>query len=90
LPETIEEIEFGKTFNLELNNMPNSIKKIKFNDYSDYDKELNNLPNKLEILKLPSEYNLKIVNIPKTLKILICSIKYKFIDDFLGLEVICY
>ena len=30
LPSSIEELELGLTFNLELNNLPNSIKKISF------------------------------------------------------------
>jgi len=68
LTDSIEEIEFGHKFNLELNNLPSSIKKIVFNKGSNYDKELNCLPNGLEILQLPFKYNLSIQNIPLGLK----------------------
>jgi hypothetical protein len=60
LPSTIEELNFGVNFHLELNHLPNSIKIIKFKKNSYYNKELNNLPTQLEILELPERYNLKI------------------------------
>ena len=63
LPNTIEELNFGKYFNLPLDNLPNSIKSIKFNKYSEYDITLNNLPKSLEILELPFEYDIPIKNI---------------------------
>ena len=44
LPIGIEELYLGENFNLELNNLPNSIKIIKFNIHSTYNEELNNLP----------------------------------------------
>ena len=59
----IEELHLGYDFNLELNNLPNSIKKIKFNISSKYDKELNNLPKFLELLELPKNYLFPISNI---------------------------
>jgi hypothetical protein len=53
LPSSIEEIELGFYFNLELDNLPNSIKKISFNKEGKYNKELNCLPCGLKILQLP-------------------------------------
>jgi len=90
LPYGIEEIKLGIIFNLELDNLPSSIKKISFFKGSNYNKELNCLPNKLEILELPERYNLQIKNIPKGLKKLICPKYYSFIKDFAGLEVEAY
>jgi len=48
------------------------------------------LPNKLEILELPYMYNKQIKNISPKLKKIICSIKYEFIEDFVGIEVEVY
>ena len=51
LPSNIVELEFGSMFNLELNDLPNSIKKIIIrNKY--YNKKLNNLPNGIEYLEI--------------------------------------
>ena len=55
---------------------------------SQYNRDLS--PNELEILRLPSKYNLQIQNIPKKLKKLICSKNYPFINDFVGIEVETY
>ena len=89
--DSIKEIELEINFNLELDNLPSSIKKIKFNEYSHYDdKELNCLPIGLEILQLPFKYNLSIQNIPSGLKKLICSKDYLFINDFVNIEVETY
>ena len=90
LPESIVEIKLGEDFNLELLNLPSSIKKITFNKESKYNKELNCLPNGLEILELPSAYDIQIQNIPSRLKKLICSKDYIFIKDFVGIEVETY
>ena len=64
LPNSIEELEFGYDFDLELDNLPSSIKKIIFNKHCCYTKSLNNLPNSISLLILPEKYNLKIANIP--------------------------
>ena len=69
LPNNIEELFLGKFFNLELNNLPNSIKKIKFYKESNYNKELNNLPKFLELLELPECYSIPINNINPICKI---------------------
>jgi hypothetical protein len=90
LPDSIEELELDWNFNLELNDLPSSIKKIIFNQYSDYNKPLNNLPKVVELLVLPFEYNLQIINIPRELKKIICSKHYKFIDDFSNFNVETY
>jgi hypothetical protein len=55
LTNNIEELNLDFNFNLELNNLSNSIKIITFNIYSDYNLELNNLPKSLEILELPKK-----------------------------------
>ena len=87
MPDSIKEIELGYIFNLELNNLPRSIKKIVFNKNSYYKKELNCLPIGLEILQLPFQYNHLIQNIPLGLKKLICSKDYPFKTNFEGIEV---
>ena len=86
LPSSIEELDIG--FNLELNNLPNSIKKIRF--YNNYNKELNCLPSSVELLQLPFNYTHKILNIPKKLKKVICHKNYKYISDFDNIKVETY
>lgn len=94
LPDSIEELEFGCNFNSELTNLPSSIKKIRFYVGSGfctkYNKKLNCLPNGLTMLQLPPSYHLQIQNIPRGLKILICSKNYNFIGDFTGVQVKTY
>ena len=70
LPNSIEELNFGLHFYSELNNLPNSIKIIRFKKKSRYNKELNNLPKELEILELPEKYNKIILNINLDCKII--------------------
>jgi hypothetical protein len=70
LTNNIEELNFGWNFNLELNNLPNSIKIIRFDIDSYYNSELNNLPKSLEILELPKRYNKEIKNISTNCKII--------------------
>jgi uncharacterized protein YihD (DUF1040 family) len=82
LVDSIEELVLGMHFNLELNNLPNSIGIIRFVEFSHYDKELNNLVDSIKILELPENYQKKINNIPKGLKKIKLSKNYKYIDDF--------
>ena len=63
LPNSIEELYLLKDFDLELNNLPSSIKLISFDKNNNYDKDLNNLPSSLEKIILPKKYNNKIYNI---------------------------
>jgi hypothetical protein len=70
LTNNIEELNLGRNFNLELNNLPNSIKIIRFDIDSNYNSELNNLPKSLEILELPKKYNNKIKNLSTNCKII--------------------
>ena len=77
-------------FNLELDNLPSSIKKITFNKDSFYNKKLNCLPNGLLTLQLPSYYDQQISLIPSSLTKLICSENYMFIKDFSGMQVETY
>lgn len=44
LPNSIDELYLGSNFDLELNDLPSSIKILSFDIDSNYDKELNNLP----------------------------------------------
>jgi hypothetical protein len=80
----------GKNFNLELDNLPSSIKKISFYKFSKYNEELNCLPCGLKILQLPDQYNYQIKNIPKGLIKLICDKDYPFINDFANCKVKTY
>jgi hypothetical protein len=90
LHDSIEKLEFGYDFNLELNDLPSSIKKIIFNKQSNYDKPLNNLPKAVELLELPSKYNIQIINIPLRINKIICSKDYEFINDFSNFKVESY
>jgi hypothetical protein len=84
LVNTIEELELGCNFNLKLNNLPNSIKKIIFNNYNNdlYDKDLNSLVDTIEFIQLPLNYNKKIIIIPKSLKVIKCHYNYPFANDY--------
>jgi hypothetical protein len=86
LHNNIEELTLSYGFDLELNNLPSSIKKIIF-DNQNYDKELNNLPSSVEYIRLPIFYKKKILNIPKNLKEINCSENYEFINDFSNCQV---
>ena len=70
------------SFDLKLDNLPSSIKKIEFDEDSEYNKELNCLPAQLSILKLPAKYNIRIQLIPSALTKLICSENYPYHQDF--------
>jgi hypothetical protein len=70
LTNNIEELNLGFNFNSELNNLPNSIKILRFNINSNYNSELNNLPKSLEILELPQKYNKEIKNLSTNCKII--------------------
>jgi hypothetical protein len=63
LPNSIEELNLGVKFNLPLDNLPSSIKSIKFNKWSKYKITLSNLPSSLEILELPNNYTIPVMNI---------------------------
>ena len=70
----------------DLNNLPNSLKKLIIKDYL-YD--LNNLPNSIEYL----EFNMNLVRIqkkPKNLKTIKCKYYYEYIDEFKNYEVIYF
>ena len=86
LPNSVEELELRGLFNLELNNLPASIKKIIFNEYSKYDIELNCLPSFVEYLQLPK----KILQFPMNLKTINCSKNYKFLSDLSNYNVEYY
>ena len=69
LPSNVVELEFGGSFNLELNDLPNSIKKIKILN-SGYDKKLNNLPTRIETLEISKYYEIPIDTKYKNLNII--------------------
>ena len=81
LSDNIEELELGEYFNLELNNLPTSIKKITFEIYCQYNHKLNCLPKFLECIQLPVNYDKKLLNISNNLKI-ICSNAYKYKNNY--------
>jgi hypothetical protein len=54
-------------FNLKLDDLPNSIKIIKFDPNSKYDKKLNNLPKSLEYLHIPKSLQDHIENLIRSL-----------------------
>jgi hypothetical protein len=81
LVNTIEELVLDCNFNLELNNLPNSIRIIKFKN-PDYTKNLNSLVDSIEFIRLPTNYNIKILSIPKSLKVIQCHDKYKFSKSY--------
>jgi len=68
LPSSIVELELGYSFNLELNDLPSSIKKIKIDNWN-YSKKLNNLPNLVEYLEITKFYKLPVDAKYKNLKI---------------------
>lgn len=68
LPSSVEILELGDHFDIELLNLPNSIKKIIFNERNCYSHYLNCLPQSVEYIELPMYYKKKISNIPKSLK----------------------
>ena len=51
LPNNIDELILNYNFNLKLNNLPNSIKIIRFDNKTYYQKNLNNLPKLLELIE---------------------------------------
>ena len=75
LPNGVEELVLGYNFNLDLNDLPNSIKIISFDPNSFYYKELNNLPKSLEKLYLPEKYDKEIKNINSNCQIIYQSNK---------------
>ena len=83
-------MELNYNFNLELNDLPTSIKKIIFHKKSEYDKELNCLPKFVEQIQLPCNYNKQIKKLPSKLNKVICSNQYKYIKDFNNLDVLTY
>jgi hypothetical protein len=87
LSNNIQELTLGINFNLELNNLPNSIKKIIFNEQSRYNYKLDNLPNSLEYLELNKNYAHPIQKFPFNLSTIKCSSKYKYINNFNNIEL---
>ena len=68
-----------------MNNLPNSIKKIKFDIKSQYNKKLNNLPIGLEYLELGEYFDNPIINIRSNLLTIKCSKNYKYISNYLNM-----
>lgn len=79
LPDGIEILELRRNFNLEIQNLPSTIKSIIFNKDSEYDMELNCLPTTINLIQLPRKYTKLITNIPTHLKKIICFYKYQYI-----------
>ena len=90
LPNSVAELELGKYFNLEINNLPTSIKKLVIDKDSYYNMDLNCLPDFIEELHLNYHYKKRILNIPSNLKKIVCYIIYPYKDDFLICDVEIY
>jgi hypothetical protein len=95
LPSTITHLTFGyySNFNQPVDNLPSSITYLYFGYQSSFNQSLNNLPRFTEFIQLPYKYDNKILNMPKRLKKIKCSTKYKYLSDltnFVGLEVSTY
>ena len=88
IKSSITHLTLGSSFNQSVDNLPSSITYLTFG--IGFNKSLNNLPRLIEFIQLPEKYENKILNIPKKLKVIKCSKKYKYINDFVGLEVIPY
>ena len=70
LQDSIIQLNLGEDFDSSLDNLPNSLKKIIFNEHCYfYSKKINNLPIGLEILQLPKNFNSERVIIPPNCKI---------------------
>lgn len=78
LSNELEELEIGNYINLELNNLPNNLRILKFINARTYTNKLNSLPNSIEYLQLDPKYNTKIDNLPNNLKKICCSIDYMY------------
>ena len=90
LSSNIKVLNLDWNFNLELNNLPSSIKKIFFHKESKYNKELNCLPKFVEQIQLPKYYNKQIKKLPFQMKKIICHYKYIHIKDFNNCEIEIY
>ncbi len=82
LPNSIVELKLGHRFNLQIDNLPTSIKKLVINKYSDYNADLNCLPDSIEELHLNKSYKKPILYIPSNLKKIICHKDYPHINNF--------
>lgn len=83
LPNSLEKLCLDHNFNLELNNLPNSIKIIEFkNTLNTFQHELNCLPDSIEDLSLPWFYAKQIKKIPLHLKKITSNKYYCCINDF--------
>ncbi|KAN0022742.1 hypothetical protein ACTFIU_005478 [Dictyostelium citrinum] len=62
-PNSLEKVEFGSYFNQKLDNLPQSIKEIKFVSNSKFDIEINSkkLPSSLTKLTLPRFYDISLI-----------------------------
>lgn len=86
LSNSLENIIFEYSFTLPLNNLPNTIKSIKFMNWN-YKQELNNLPHSIEYIMLPSDYDKQILSIPAKLQSIELNKRYKFIENFIFCKI---
>ena len=90
IPSSITHLTIGSEFNQPVNALPSSIQYLTFDKYSEFNQSLDNLPKFIELIELPFKYKLQISNLPPKLRIIKCSNKYPYINDFAGLQVIKY
>jgi len=77
-------------FNITLSNIKNFLLKSRDFNKKATNKNIQNyiilyillVPNFVELIRLPKNYNLSIVNKPKELKKIICSKNYIYLNDF--------
>ena len=89
LSNHVRELILGYSFNLPINNLPNSIKKIVILN-KNYNHDINNLPHFVEYLELNLFYDKQILNFPKNLCTVKCSWSYRFLNDLSNYAVELY
>ena len=97
LPPSIIWLCLGENFNHSLDNLPSMIEKLIFlmsgkKDFSYSSYSFDNLPNSINQIVLPICYDLKINNIPSSLKTIFCSEKYlcDYSDEYPNINVTKY
>lgn len=81
LPNKLVSLEMGEKFNAKLK-LPQSLEILNFSEYGEFSYDLE-LPDSIKIIKLPREYNNKLANIPKSLKLIKLSKSNEKIVDLL-------
>ena len=70
--------------NLQICDLPTSLKRVIIKPDSDFNADLNSLPDFVEYIEINNKYQKKILKFPKNLKEIKCSIKYKYIKQIIN------